>query len=108
MSLQDSSASDYGEFVGSDDECELEDLAEPFERYFQGLYYLIRMGQVLDQTYRIEHKLGHGGFSTAWMSHDIKKKRDVALKIIVPRDVGENELRVQNKSFRPDLQSSPI
>jgi serine/threonine protein kinase len=100
MSLQDSSPSDYGDFVGSDEECEIEEVAEPLDRYYkglQGLYYPIRIGQVLDQTYRIEHKLGHGGFSTVWLAYDMKNKRNVALKIIVPGNVGENELRVQNK-----------
>ncbi|WEW61765.1 hypothetical protein PRK78_007259 [Emydomyces testavorans] len=62
MSLQDSSApNDYGDFVDSDDEFEIEESAEPLERYHQpGLYYPICIGEVLAQTYRIEHKLGHG------------------------------------------------
>ena len=110
MPLQDSSAFDYGDFVGSDEECEIEEVAEPLDRYYkglQGLYYPIRIGQVLDQTYRIEHKLGHGGFSTVWAAYDMKNKRNLALKIIVPGNVGENELRVQNKiiSTVPDTSN---
>ena len=37
---------------------DFEESAEPMERYlFSGLHYPICIGQVLDQTYRIEHKL---------------------------------------------------
>ena len=42
----------------------------------------MRIGQVLDQRYCIEHKLGHGGFSTVWMAHDSKTQTDVALKVL--------------------------
>ena len=104
MPLQDSSAFDYGDFVGSDEECEIEEVAEPLDRYYkglQGLYYPIRIGQVLDQTYRIEHKLGHGGFSTVCAAYDMKNKRNLALKIIVPGNVGEMNSGCRTKSFRP-------
>ena len=37
---------------------DFEESAEPMERYlFSGLHYPICIGQVLDQAYRIEHKL---------------------------------------------------
>ncbi|TVY92213.1 putative serine/threonine-protein kinase [Lachnellula willkommii] len=101
MSIEDNPAPDYGDFVCSDDEFEVEDLAEPRERYFQGLpYYPICIGDVLDQRYRIEHKLGHGGYSTVWVAHDMQTKRDVALKIHVPGSEGENELKMQNEIIR--------
>lgn len=109
ISLQGSSAPDCGDFVGSDDEYEVEESAEPFERYLRGdLYYPIRIGQILIQTYRIEHKLGHGGFSTVWMAHDIRKKRDVALKIIVSGDAGEYELSMQNEIIRTVQDTSDL
>jgi hypothetical protein len=80
-----------GDFVNSDNEEEVEDLeenAEPLLLYFQQpFYYPICIGNVLAQRYRIEHKLGHGGFSTVWMAHDIVTKKDVALKVtILARD----------------------
>ncbi|KAH7466718.1 hypothetical protein FOMA001_g15888 [Fusarium oxysporum f. sp. matthiolae] len=60
----DSSASIWGDFVDSDDEGDVEDASEPTERYKEGLYYPICIGEVLSNRYRIEHKLGHGGFLT--------------------------------------------
>ena len=78
-------AFDYGD---CDDEGLLEQYTEPAERYDLGLYYPICIGpicigDVLVQTYRIEHKLGHGGYSTVWLAHDIQKQKDVALKIMI-------------------------
>ncbi|KAF6512720.1 hypothetical protein HZS61_007526 [Fusarium oxysporum f. sp. conglutinans] len=77
-------ASVWGDFVGSDDEGDVEDASEPSERYDEGLYYPICIGEILIDRYRIEHKLGHGGFSTVWMAHDMFSDEDVALKILTP------------------------
>jgi hypothetical protein len=55
---------DYGDFVDSDGEWDLVEYVEPSERYHEGLYYPICIGDIVGQVYRIEHKLGHGGFST--------------------------------------------
>jgi hypothetical protein len=79
-SLQDSGASDYGDFVGVREEFELEESTEGPERHSNGLYYPICIGDVLIQKYRIEHKLGHGNYSTVWLAHDILKEKDVALR----------------------------
>jgi serine/threonine protein kinase len=102
---------DCGDFVNSDNEEEVENLeenAEPLLLYFQQPYYYpICIGNVLAQRYRIEHKLGHGGFSTIWMAHDIVTKKDVALKVTIlardaagPESTMHNEIRhrVQNTS----------
>ena len=51
-------------------------------------------------TYRVEQKLGHGGFSTVWMAHEIGKKKDVALKIMIPGKVGDHELYMQDEILR--------
>jgi serine/threonine protein kinase len=68
------------------------------DRYCLGLfYYPICIGDVLMGTYLIEHKLGHGDFSTVWLAHDLEKERDVALKIMSPRRMGEYELSMQKK-----------
>lgn len=73
-----------------------------------GIFYPITIGKILDQRYRIEHKLGHGGFATVWLAHDIRKKRDVALKIIIHGDAGDDELRMQNEIIRTVQDSSNL
>jgi hypothetical protein len=45
-------------------EVDIEEGAEPVERYTSNLFYPICIGDVLEDTYRIEHKLGHGESST--------------------------------------------
>ncbi|TVY13589.1 Serine/threonine-protein kinase SRPK [Lachnellula arida] len=93
---------DCGDLVDSDNEEEVDDLeknAEPLLSYFQPLfYYPICIGNVLAQRYRIEHKLGHGGFSTVWMAHDIVTKKDVALKVTIPaREAADPESTMHNE-----------
>ena len=73
------STPDYGNLISydtddDDERFEIEDHSEPLERYFQvAFYYPICIGEVLVQRYRIEHKLGHGGFSTVWMAYDTQE-----------------------------------
>lgn len=85
----------WGDFVDSDDEGEVEDECEPVERYDEGLYYPVCIGEVLVNRYRVEHKLGHGGFSTVWMAHNMSNDNDVALKIMSPGPSGEREYAAQ-------------
>ncbi|TEY63224.1 hypothetical protein BOTCAL_0157g00070 [Botryotinia calthae] len=35
--------------------------------------------------YKVIHKLGHGGFATAWLARDSKRERYVALKVLAAR-----------------------
>ncbi|KAF4445551.1 CMGC protein kinase [Fusarium austroafricanum] len=91
------SASLWGDFVDSDDEGEVEDECEPVERYMEGLYYPICLGEILADRYRIEHKLGHGGFSTVWMAYDMLDEKDVALKILTTEEAGEREYAMQKE-----------
>ncbi|KAK7425029.1 hypothetical protein QQZ08_008305 [Neonectria magnoliae] len=99
---------DWGDFVDSDDECEIEEVAESPDRYVQGLYYPTYIGEVLADKYRVEHKLGHGGFSTVWMAYDLLGKRDVALKIMKPGDSGEHEYHIQNEIIRTVQDTSHL
>ncbi len=95
MSLQGSSAPDCGDFVDDYYWYEVEESAEPIESYHEEIsHYPICIGDIIAQTYRIEHKLGHGGFSTVWMAPDVQKKRDVPLKIMVHGDAEEYELNM--------------
>lgn len=108
-SLQDSIIPDCGDFVDSEDEYDVEEKAEALERYVFGrLYCPIRIGQLLVQTYRVEHKFGHGSFSTVWMAHDIKMNRDVALKIMASGEDAEFELSMQNKIIQTVQDTSRL
>jgi serine/threonine protein kinase len=62
-----------------------------------GFYYPICIGDVLEHTYRIEHKFGHDNFSTVWLARDIKNNMDVALKIMIPGCAGDDECSMQEK-----------
>lgn len=70
---------DYGSYVHTDDEDEVEDVEENTEsliRYLQPTaYFPICIGYILFLRYCLEHKLGHGGFSTVWMAHDIEERK---------------------------------
>lgn len=67
--------------MGSEEECEVEDEAEPVERYRKGTYYPVSIGEVLAERYRIQHKLGWGGFSTVWMAYDMDLRRSVVPRL---------------------------
>jgi hypothetical protein len=103
MSLHDCNA-DHGDILNSDDEefDELWEYTEGYKGYNRDsrLYFPIRIGDVLNQRYCIEHKLGHGSFSTVWLAHDIQTKRAVALKIIVSGNAGDNEYNMQKEINR--------
>ncbi|KAF1738767.1 Serine/threonine-protein kinase spk-1 [Beauveria bassiana] len=56
---------------------------EDVERYAPGGFHPVHLGDTFDQgRYRVVHKLGAGGFSTAWLARDETEKKWVALKII--------------------------
>ena len=78
----------------------IEEDTEPAQGYDQGLYYPICIGDVLVQTYRIEHKLGYGGCSTVWLARDIREQKDVALKVLIHGNSGENEYDMQKEIMR--------
>ncbi|EWY99945.1 CMGC protein kinase [Fusarium oxysporum NRRL 32931] len=99
---------DGGDFVDSDDEFEVEEVSEDPQRYLEGLYYPIHIGETLANQYRIEHKLGHGGFSTVWMAYDILGKKDVALKIMTPEDSNEHEYQIQTEIARDTQDTSHL
>ncbi|CAG8211573.1 unnamed protein product [Penicillium olsonii] len=93
---------DFGDFVkDEDEELDLEELVEPWHRYDpqdnQYVLYPIRLGEVLNERYRVEHKLGFGGGSTVWMAFDLQDKKDVALKVMALGKWGDNETRIQDE-----------
>lgn len=81
-----------------DSEDDIEDVSEPWFRYTDYAHYLpMRIGELVDQRYLIEHKLGHGGYSTVWMAYDSETKSSVALKISTAGEIGDNELYIQDE-----------
>jgi hypothetical protein len=53
-----------------DDSVVLEE--ERFDRFLNGLYYPVKIGDVLDDRYTIIGKLGYGLNSTVWLAGDLK------------------------------------
>ncbi|KAM5480164.1 hypothetical protein MaudMau93_007627 [Microsporum audouinii] len=58
----------------------IEDI-ERLERYQPGGYHPILIGDILKDRYQVVHKLGHGAFSTIWLSRDIQQAAYVAVKV---------------------------
>ncbi len=101
---------DYGDFVDSEDDIDVETEAEPRVRYADPdePYCPIRIGEVVDDRYRVEHKLGFGSFSTVWLAHDIQQNASVALKILTRGEAGEKERRVQDTIIESVKDSSKL
>jgi hypothetical protein len=102
---------DNGYVVDFENEAEVDDLEENAEQMIYYLqwpfYYPIRIGMVLNERYRIEHKLGHGGFSTVWMAHDTVGRRHVALKVpSLTSHTADKELAINNDIRRSVRDSS--
>lgn len=43
-----------------------------------------RLNNVLSDRYRVGRELGAGGMATAYLAHDVKHERDVAIKVLKP------------------------
>lgn len=93
---------DFGDFVTDrGEEAEVEFLSEPWPQYNEKdttrPFYPVCVGERLNGRYLVEHKLGHGGFSTVWMAHDTEEEKDVALKIFSLDGSARNETRIQTE-----------
>ena len=108
MSSQELNTADTGDFVNSDDECEVWFGVEPADSYDEGRYYPVFICEALDQRYLIQHKLGHGGFSTVWMAHDLQEQKDVALKITRPGKDSEYKHWIQGEIIRTTNKESGL
>lgn len=84
------SYNDWGDYLHGDDEDNILGVAEGFEAYdvrvgYHGRScYPVTIGELIQgggKSYRIEHKLGHGTFSTVWLAFEVETNTPVALKI---------------------------
>ncbi|KAJ5206411.1 hypothetical protein N7491_002970 [Penicillium cf. griseofulvum] len=92
---------DFGDFVrNEDEETDFEVVVEPWYKYdmkeTQHVFYPVCLGEVLNERYLVEHKLGHGGGSTVWMTRDLQDKRDVALKVLALGEWSDDETYMQD------------
>ncbi|RJE24943.1 STYKc [Aspergillus sclerotialis] len=106
-------AMDFGDFVKDEEkELDLEELVESWHRYDaednQNVLYPIFLGEVLNERYLIEHKLGFGGGSTVWMAFDLQDKRVVALKVMTLGKWGDNETRIQDEIMKTVQDTSRL
>ncbi|KAF5568686.1 CMGC kinase [Fusarium napiforme] len=95
--LEQLDAQDWGDFVDSDEEPDVEFACEDINLYPRGFCYPISIGEIIIERYRIIHKLGHGAFSTVWMAHGIIENKDVALKILTLGNSNERDYQMQSE-----------
>ncbi|TGO36490.1 hypothetical protein BHYA_0123g00180 [Botrytis hyacinthi] len=66
---------------------------QPVEtNYGKGGFHPIHLEDTFKHDrYKVIHKLGHGGFATAWLARDTKRERYVALKVLAARLSGASK-----------------
>lgn len=103
----------FGDVVqNEEEELDLEELVEPWHRYEkednQHVLYPIRLGEVLNERYLVEDKLGLGGGSTVWMASDLRNKTDVAIKVMALGKWGDNETQIQDEIIKTVRDTSRL
>ncbi|CAG8948005.1 unnamed protein product [Penicillium salamii] len=105
---------DFGRFVeDSDEEVDLSVVVEPWHTYKRKsddstIFYPIFLGEVLNERYQVEHKLGYGGGSIVWMAFDLRDKRNVALKVMAPGKWADNEIQIQDEIIQQVQDTSRL
>ncbi|NXJ62583.1 SRPK kinase, partial [Rostratula benghalensis] len=51
-----------------------------------GSHHPVREGEVFNTRYQTLHKLGCGAFATVWLCQDMRRKKDVAVKVLKSRE----------------------
>ncbi|KAI1016890.1 hypothetical protein LB504_007089 [Fusarium proliferatum] len=87
---------DWGDFVNSDEEPDIEFACEDINHYPRGFCYPLSISEIIVERYRIIHKLGHGAFSTVWVAQDMLENRDVALKILMLGNPDDRDYHMQS------------
>lgn len=58
----------------------------------------LQSGSVVDERYLIVHQLGSGGYGYVYLAHDLRLKRDIAIKVLRPDKVTESaKLRLRRE-----------
>jgi serine/threonine-protein kinase SRPK3 len=55
---------------------------EAIDDYKPGGFHPVHLGDIFNDRYAVEHKLGHGGSSVVWLARDLQTNSCVALKIL--------------------------
>lgn len=110
---KDGDTLDRGYFATTErEEDDVDEYAEPAYKYAPEesfhVFYPICIGEVLNERYRVDHKLGHGGFSTVWMAYDLQTGRDVALKVMASGDSGQHESYMQDEILQSVQDTSRL
>ena len=79
------------------------DEVETLTYYQPGGYHPIKIGDQLNERYRVVHKLGYGSFSTIWLARDKMLSRYVAVKVGAAHS-SEKEVDVLAHLFDPDFE----
>lgn len=92
---------DWGDEVDSDDETGVSEPpgSEGINAYSGNppACYPVTVGEVIHgggKSYRIEHRLGFGGFSTVWLAFDLEARSSVTLKILTASDAPQTEVNI--------------
>lgn len=65
--------------------------------------YDLTSGDIFDRHYRVEHKLGQGGFAEVWLATELASSRYVALKVLTP-DQGKSYAASTRARFEREVQ----
>jgi serine/threonine protein kinase len=57
------------------------DYVKDVPMYRPGGFHPVNLGGILGHKYKVIHKLGNGGFATAWLARVLGEQRYVAVKI---------------------------
>lgn len=87
--LGDNTLASWEDWGDIDDEDDVTELTEGVDAYCIHVFpgppcYPLSLGHIIrgnEKSCRIEHKLGHGAFSTVWLAFEIESQTTVALKI---------------------------
>ncbi|OWK63527.1 Serine/threonine-protein kinase SRPK [Lonchura striata] len=61
-------------------------MACPTPELLHGAHHPMQEGEVFNTQYQVLHKLGCGAFATVWLCQDMRRKKQVAVKVLKSRE----------------------